>query len=302
MPQPLTQAVVEQYVALCHGKITYRDMWNELDIGTPEGKAHLRVIMDRLVDKTVRRLSDGSYQKIIGQCEEIDWASANPNNVVDLSFPFGIEEYAKVYPKSIIVVAGSKNAGKTAFLYNFIMKNCEKHIIDLYNSETGPEQMKERFSAFPDMPLPPPFNTFERYDNYADVIHPDHISVIDYLDFNSEVYMCGAEIDAMFRKLKTGIVITAMQKAPPIITYVKGVKKVIDRDLAYGGAFSAKRSVLYVSLSDYRAKLVYVKTPRHPSINPANKQWSYKLAQGGVIYTDVKEVIEETKPEPWYQG
>ena len=143
MAQQLTQAVVEQWVALTHGRITNRDAWAELDIGTPEGRAHLRKIMRRLVDAGIlRALADGNYQRVNGACPIIDWQAADLTNVVDLAFPFSLEEYAAIYPKSIIVVAGSKNVGKTAFLYNFIWLNCGKHIIDLYNSETGPEQMK----------------------------------------------------------------------------------------------------------------------------------------------------------------
>ena len=300
MAQPLTQAVVEQFVALMHGRFTNRDIWNELDIGSVEGRAHLRQIMRRMAAAgIVRDLPDGGYERVNGQCPEIDWQSADLNNTVDLRFPFEIEKYAKVYPKSIIVVAGSKNSGKTAFLYNFIVMNFDIHLIDLYNSETGPEQMKERFSAWPDIPSPAPWGTFERYDHFADVIKPDRISVIDYLDLNSEVYLVGTEIDAMFRKLTTGVVVVAIQKPPPIVTYVKGVKKVIDRDLGYGGGFSAKRSVLYVSLSDHKAKLVYVKTPKNKKLDPTNKQWTYNLGESGVIFEDVKPYTEPMTEEEW---
>lgn len=299
----LSQAIVEQMIALCHGRITTRDIWAELDIGTPEGRSHLRKIMDRLVDKNiVRRLKDGAYQRIDGECKTIDWQGADLTRTINLSFPFGIEEDAVIYPKSIIMVAGAKNVGKTAFLYNFIVLNMENHIIDLYNSETGPEQMKQRFSAFPDMPSPAPFNTFERYDAFADIIDPNHISVIDYLDLNAEVYMAGAEIDAIFRKLQTGVAVIAMQKPPPSTILVRGVKKFIDRDLAYGGAFTAKRSVLYISLSDHRLKLVYVKTPRNASINPANKQWTFNIGNDGVTFQDVKPFVEREEPPPWYQS
>ncbi len=304
MAQQLTQAVIEQYVALCHGKIVNRDIWAELDIGTTEGRAHLRLIMRRLVEKDIlRALPDGGYMRVDGACPVIDWQAANLTNIVDLAFPFSLENYATIYPKSIIVVAGSKNTGKTAFLYNFIMMNAGKHIIDLYNSETGPEQMKQRFSAFPDMPEMAPFNTFERYDHFSEVINPDHISVIDYLDMQSEVYMAGAEIDAMFRKLKTGVVVVAMQKPPPSTTFIKGKKTLVDRDLAYGGAFTAKRAVLYISLSDKKLKLVYVKTPKSQNINPDNMQWSFNIGGDGVTFLNIKPYSEAGGEDPlWYQA
>ena len=304
MAQQLTQAVVEEWVALTHGRITNKDAWAELDIGTPTGRKHLRVIMSRLIEKNILRArSDGNYERVNGSCPAIDWQAADLTNVVDLAFPFGLEEYATIYPKSIIVVAGSKNVGKTAFLYNFIWLNCGKHIIDLYNSETGPEQMKQRFTAFPEMPDIAPFNTFERYDNFSEVIHPDHVSVIDYLDMNSEVYLAGSEIDAMFRKLKTGVVVVAMQKPPPTVTMFRGKKLLTDRDLAYGGAFTAKRAVLYISLSDQRLKLVYVKTPRNPAVKPDNMQWSFNIAGDGVTFQNIKPYSEPGQEDPpWYQS
>jgi len=162
--------------------------------------------------------------------------------------------------------------------------------IDFFNSETGAEQLNERFTSL-NIPDPPPFNTYERYDNFADVIEPDHLSIIDYLDMNSEVYLVGAEIDAIFRKLTTGCAIIGLQKPPATTTYIKGVKKIIDRDLAYGGGFTAKRAVIYISLSSHKLKLVYVKTPLDPKVNPNNMQWSYGFDETG-YFTNIQRYYE----------
>ena len=120
---------------------------------------------------------------------------------------------------------------------------------------------------------------------------------------NSEVYLVGAEIDAIFRKLTTGVAIIAMQKPPPSVTMFRGKKQYTDRDLAYGGAFTAKRAVLYISLSDHRLKLVYVKTPKNPTIKPDNMQWSFNIASDGITFCNVKPYQEPTTEEhqPWYQ-
>jgi len=171
-------------------------------------------------------------------------------------------------------VAGSKNAGKTAFQLNFVVKNMDNPMgLDFFNSETGPEQLNERFEPF-NVPNPAPFNVYERYDAFADVIDPDRISVIDYLDLNSEVYMVGKEIDDIFRKLNKGVCIIALQKPP-------------GRDLAYGAGFTAKRSQLYISLDTCKLKLVYVKTPRGKGANPDNMAWTFKL-EDGVHFNDVQ--------------
>ena len=292
MLEKLTQPIIEEWLKLIRGTFLVQDVWNELGIGSSEGRQHLRVILYRLEQKgIVASLGGGRYKKIDTEANRIDWQSADPNNIVPLVFPFGIEEWARIYPKSIVVVAGGKNQGKTAFLYNVIKMNIEKFVIDLYNSETGPEQMKERLSYL-DIPEPAPFNTYERYDNFADIIHPDHLSIIDYLDMNSEVYLVGTEIDNIFRKLKKGVAIIGLQKPPPTVTWVRGEKKLIERDLAYGGGFTAKRACLYISLSANRCKLLYVKTPAKLRVDPANLAWVFRFADDGVHFLDIQRSYE----------
>ena len=105
----------------------------------------------------------------------------------------------------------------------------------------------------------------------------------------------GIEIDAIFRKLTTGVAIIGLQKPPPTISYTpRGDKKVHSRDLAYGGAFSAKRAALYISLGQGRCKLVYVKMPLHKNINPNNMQWSYSFSEDG-YFQNIKR-YQEAEP------
>jgi len=289
MPKQLTQAIVEEWVSLIKGKFNVRDIWNEVGIESPENKQHLRVILSRLEAKGIISANGGggNYRRIDTEAAVIEWQQADPNKTVPLEFPFDEHELAKIYPKSIIIVAGSKNAGKTAYLYNFINLNMFQFEIDLFNSETSPEQMHERFTPL-EIPKPAPFTVYERYDNFADVVHPDHVSVIDYLDLNSEVYLVGTEIDAIFRKLRNGVAIIGLQKPPPTITYVKGVKKLVDRDLAYGGGFTAKRAILYITMGDNKLKLLYVKTPRTPKVNPNNMTFTYTIGEDGIHFENIQ--------------
>lgn len=228
-----------------------------------------------------------AYRIIDKTLQVMDWQNADPSKIVPLKFPFGLEEYCLIYPKSIIPVAGSKNVGKTGFLYNFIEMNMNDFDIDLYNSETGKEQMFQRFQPL-NIPVPAPFKVYERYDNFADIIHPEHISVIDYLDLNSEVYLVGTEIDAIFRKLTTGVAVIGLQKPPPTVTYERGVKKVRDRDLAYGGGFTAKRATLYITMGSNKLKLVYVKTPANPKVNPNNMTFSFGWEDDGIHFKNIE--------------
>lgn len=294
MPKLLSQAIIEQWISLIPGRFNVRDIWAEVGIESSEGKQHLRVILNRLEKKgLVASISrDGNYRRVDIEAKVIDWQAADVENVVPIKFPFEIDGHCRIYPKSIIIVAGSKNAGKTAFLYNVIQLNMRQFSVDLFNSETGPEQMKERFAPFA-IPTPAPFRVYERYDNFADVVHPEHLTIIDYLDLNSEVYLVGAEIDAIYRKLTTGVAVIGLQKPPPTVTFVRGEKKVLDRDLAYGGGFTAKRAVLYITMSNKRLKLLYVKTPKNPRVNPDNMTWTFRIGDDGITFEDIQRYYGE---------
>ena len=283
MPKQLSQSLIEEWVSITKGQFNVRDIWNEIGIESPEGKKHLKTILSRLESKGLIKHLDrgfGNYRCIDNEMPIMDWRNADPTNVVPLLWPFELEKYVSIYPKNEAILAGRKQEGKSTFLYKFIKLNMYTFKIDLFNSETGVEQLNARFCDL-GIPLDAPFNVYERYDNFADVIHPDRISVIDYLDLNSEHYLAGAEIDAIFRKLRTGIAVIGMQIPPPATTFVKGVKHTIDRDYAYGGGSTAKRAFIYISMSNHRLKLKHVKKPAQKNVHPENMTWSYEFSDEG---------------------
>ncbi len=294
MPKQLSQQIVLQWVSLATGNFNTRQIWQELNIITPEAKSNLRVYLNRMAaaGAIAKTGVDGTYRRVDNEKQLIEWQSADTENYLPIQLPFGIHEHCRIYPKSIIILAGSKNEGKTAFLLQCVAMNMDRFGVDFFNSETGPEQLKVRLGPL-DIPNPAPFNVYERYDNFADVIEPDRLSIIDYLDLSSEVYLVGVEIDRIYQKLTTGCAIIGLQKPPPTKVMVKGVEKYIDRDLAYGGGFTAKRAVLYISLSMRRCKLVYVKTPANPKVLPANMTWTYSFAEDGYFTNILRSYGDE---------
>lgn len=290
--------LIKEWVKEVQGYFTSHQLDGELDIRTPKEKGLRRVVIKQLCDvNEIQRVTGGvgAYRKVDTTALIMDWQSADPKNIVSLKFPFGLEQFVKIFPKSILIVAGSKNEGKSLFMYDFTLKNMYHPLgIDLYNSETGREQMKERLDNFDvEIPNPAPFRVFERYDNFADCIDPNRISVIDYLDLDSEVYMVGAEINHIFQKLDKGIAIIALQKPPSQTLYVKGVKKTISRDLAYGGGFTSKRAVLYLSLDSHILKIVFCKNKADAKINPNNMRWSFSVNDNGTKFLDIKRYYEQ---------
>lgn len=232
-----------------------------------------------------------AYRIIDRSLEDIDWQSADATAVLDLEWPFSLQNYVKLFPKSVVVVAGEPNAGKTAFFYNFILKNMRKHIITLYNSETSPEQMKERFNGFEvEIPNPAPWRTVERYDNFADVIDPNGISVIDYVDSDSEFYQNGIEISRIFRKLNRGMALIGLQKKRNITTF-KGQK--INIDVGYGGDLTLKRPSLYLAMGQHHIKIVKGKSWANPLMNPNGLEWTFKLVNGAKFVNIERVYLED---------
>ena len=49
-----------------------------------------------------------------------------------------------IYPGNIVIVAGSKSAGKTSFLLNTVKENMHQHEIVYLNSEMGDTEFRKR--------------------------------------------------------------------------------------------------------------------------------------------------------------
>jgi len=290
--------LIKRWIGEVEGRFSNAQLDGELDISTPKEKDVRRQVIKALCDtRKVERIPHltGTYRVIDNEAPIMDWQRADPKNIVKVKFPFELEQYVVVFPKSIIILAGAKNECKTLYCYDFTLENMYHPLgVDLYNSETGMEQMKERFDNFDvEIPNPAPFRVFERYDNFSDCIDPNRISVIDYLDLDSEVYMVGAEINRIFQKLDKGIALIALQKPPSQTIYVKGVKKTISRDLAYGGSFTAKRASLYLSLDNRKLKIVYAKNRANPKTNPNNMQWVFAVNDLGTKFLDIRQAYEQ---------
>ena len=219
-------------------------------IFTRAGKRYRWQILERKVKKgELQKLGTGRYRQVDDAITEIDWQDADVEDYVKLEWFLELEKYIKVYHKSVNVIAGEPGSGRTGLIYNLAIRNMHHPMgVVIFTNDMTPEEIKERMdnSKMP-IPNPPPFKIYERADTFADVIEPDKINLIDYLDMNSEVYMIGKEIDDIYKKLNRGIAVVAIQKRP-------------GQDIGIGGVFTWKRPKLYISLGTARdGKIVYHK-------------------------------------------
>lgn len=274
--QVLTQEIVERWLqSNAQDWVSLKEMDTELAIITPQGKTHRRVIIHRLVGQLVERhpTRTGFIKLLDSAAPVIAWQLADVSNFVAVKWPFGLERWVTIYPKNIIILAGAYNAGKTAFCLNFIQLNQHRAElgsllpIQFFCSEMGPEEMKVRRSKFSvsdwaDVPR-------ERSSNFSEVINPDKINIIDYLEVTDNFYLIAEELTNIFNKLNKGIVLITLQK-----------KKGEQYEFGRGAEFSLEKPRLYLSMDTNKLKIVKAKNWAQEGINPNGKEWKFKLSKG----------------------
>lgn len=271
--------LIKELVDKSKGRVTYTYIDRELDIRTPAEKNLRRVVFSDICDKNIVRHDEklpGVFWKVDTEAPDESWQGAD-KTTVPLKFPFELERYIRVLPKSLIVVAGAPGTGKTTLLYNIVYLNMYDFDVHLFNNEMGVVQIQEKFDAIdPDIPNPAPFRVRRRESDFADVIEPDAINLIDYLDMDSEVYMIGAELKRILQKLNEGVAIVAIQKP-------------IGRELGYGAGYSLKSASLYLSMDRGKMKIVKARERTDNSINPINKTWNFHIDNNGGKFIVDKE-------------
>lgn len=297
----------KDYIIQTDGR--YFDLTNmdaELGIKTPEQKqarkqAIYRFKTDGLIEPHPK--IDGKYRYINRDAEKLDWLNADPNNTLNLRWPhdaegncFGLEN-VKIYPGSVIVIAGVSNMGKTTFCIGFMLENMDDYHCIYMSNELGNEEFKARMDKYEWVELLkedgiPKFEAVIRYDNYQDIIQPDAINIIDYLDPGENPYTIGIMIDQIKQKLSggKGIALIAIQKGVTTITTKNGVIHQ-SKEYGVGGQFSEHRArlVLHIDMG-----VLWVKKCKswHTS-NPNNKRYSFEIGNHGAAFLNIKEMKDE---------
>jgi hypothetical protein len=57
-------------------------------------------------------------------------------------------------------------------------------------------------------------NFYERAENFADVIRPDEVNIVDFLQLHEDFWKVGGFINEMHKRLNRGVVFIAIQKNP----------------------------------------------------------------------------------------
>jgi hypothetical protein len=258
------------------GQFKVSEYYNESAIVSKEDKHAVIIEAAKLVkageleNVGVRR---GEYRVKENDVEIIDWKNA-ANDEYEMRWPLNLQELVKLYPGNIAVVAGASNTGKTSFMLELIRLNQAKKKITYFNSEMAASELRLRLLQFAEIcPISKwDFRAVERSQNFADVVDPDGMNVIDFLEVYDEFWKIGAWIRDIHQKLNTGIAVIAIQK--------KASTKSTTNDFGRGGELTLEKPRLYLSMDRGTVKIIKGKIWRKQDINPNGLTRQFKLIGG----------------------
>ena len=266
---------VEQLVLLQTGYFSVTECYNELQVVTREAKTAVRQALHRMlsigiIEKSGER--SGVYRLIDKTCEDLDFINAD-TVPLDIRFPLGVHELVSLYRKSLVVIAGEPNAGKTAYCLNLAKKNIDRQNITYFSSEMGASELKIRLQKF-NKPLEEwkPIKFKLRTGNFKDVIDPNGLNIIDYLEVSKDFFEVGGMLTEIFNALDGGIAVVAIQKP-------RG------RETGIGGERTLDKARLYLSISSGILTIVKGKLWAVDNINPNGMSINWTLGGGANFKT-----------------
>ncbi len=268
---------VSRWVAVTEGYFNITDCYSALKAIGKKEKGAIRQAMHRMAKEGILEKygeKDGQYRRVESEADVINWREASTEDI-KVRYPFEIEKLAKTYPGNIIVIAGAPNSGKTSFLLEFTRINMHSQSMPIhyFSSEMGGSEFRVRIELFENCrPQDWKFHTYEKSSNFSDVIRPDAINIIDYLEMSTDFWRVAELLLQIHKRLKKGIALVGLQKDPS--RKGQGFK-----EYGRGGSFGLEKPRIYLAIDNGIIKIVKAKNWREKE-NPNGLIKKFKLIQG----------------------
>ena len=271
---------IEELIPILKGESLNREQWYRLcninlnDPGHIPFKDAVNAVLWNLSQQNKKKkiVKNGSHYKVVDDSlVPINFQQAGGSRY-DLILPFGIHQYCFLYRKNIMIVYGSKDAGKTALLLNIVKMNMIKHRILYFSSEMVEDEFANRLKNDDDLSLSDwKFEPYERSYDFQEVIDPDSLNIIDFLELGgdeAEYYKGVSLIRKIYDKLENGIAIIACQKNK-------------EAELPKGGSGLLEKARIALSLDPGKATITVAKNwTEQTRSSPRGKSWTYNLIGG----------------------
>jgi len=265
--------MVKDWVGAMEGQFYTKDLHLELGLMSREDKKAANMALLRLADDGIVASCNGKrgcYRPVNTTKEILDWESADITDTVNLVWPMGLETCFNIYPTNIIILAGEKNAGKTAFLMHLAYLNSGLRPIHYHSSEMYSQELAGRIALFPNRePFRQVVFANAGCKELCDMVEPDDVNIFDFMELTDDFWKISGKIRRVFDKLRKGIAIIAIQKKP-------------GETLGRGGAFSSEKARVYMSLTKRMLRLEVVKNWRGKT-NPNGRAFPFHLSNGSLF-------------------
>ena len=265
---------IRLWVESCEGSFHGSEIDRELKLVTPDEMQNRTRVLSRLCDEgIIERVGGrrGYYKYADKKCEPIDYKNARASPIY-FRWPLPtLESMVEIFEGNICLISGAPNAGKTAFMLDFTKRNMDKFKIHYFSSEMSAIEMRKRLLMFEDVELEDwKFFPKERVSDFEDVIVPDEINIIDFLELHDNFWMVGSMLKSIHDKLRKGVALVALQKNP-------------GAPIGLGGYRGMDKPRLYMTLDpDYPGGIATVVKAKNwaTTINPNNYSCRFKLVNG----------------------
>lgn len=284
-------ALVEQWIENHKGETFDLDtVYRQLQVFNRENRNYITIILSKLVHKNILEKNNKIYRYIDNTCKYIDWVNADSGDVLNIRWPYGIKDNSKfgfdgraiISSGDVVVVAGTSNMGKTAFCMNLLWENMDTYPCTLMINEYSPGKFNRRAGKM-DWKTPQngdgasKFELIERHHSWKDIIRPDNINIIDWINMGKDFYQIGQTLEGIQSKLNKGVAVISLQKAE-------------GKDLGIGGQFSEHPTSLYL-LVDYQ-RMTIRKAKEWKQWNPNGKIYGFEIIDEGTKFHNIRQIIK----------
>lgn len=277
---------VRDWIMSTSGHFMSTDVHKSLDLSTRVHKKNVSEILRRMIEEgIIERFGNknGQFRKIEQIFQPIREINIEDLELVQVKFPLGEERYVKIYQTNILIVAGDKDTGKSAYCLDFALlnKDCGKKIRYI-SSEFGIAELKDRVEPMANEISIEEFLKKIEFgqvmaSEFQDAVLPDAINIIDFLEVpEGKFFLIAEQIKKIYLKLRKGIALIALQKQ-------RG------QEYARGGELSAEKARFYITLrkektafGDYKniAKILHAKNRAIKELGAAGYECEFKLGGG----------------------
>jgi len=280
---------VKEWVLSSSGVFLSSNVVKELGLSSRSDTKNVSKVLERLcAEEVIEKYGEkrGCYRLRETDLQQMD--IMNPSETsLELVYPFSLGSVFVTLPRNIIIVAGEPDSGKTAFLMTFTEANKDAFEIHYFNSEMGEMELRSRLSKF-GRPMSEwqKVSFWERSSNFADVIRPDAVNIIDFLEITDDFWKIGTWIKQIHDRLRKGVAIIAIQKA-------RGAA------VGRGGHVTLEKPRLYLNMEPGKITIVKCKNWRQEDFNPNGQELFFRLVKGCNFiidkYWEKPELIEPKK-------